>query len=267
LGGIFEDLFGGFGFDLFGGSGGTRAGRRKRKGQDVHYEYEVTLEEAAVGVSKSVTFSRYEHCSTCDGSGAQPGSKRINCTTCSGRGQVVSGMGFINISQTCPSCQGEGVIISAKCKACRGQGVTKVEKNVKVNIPAGIDTGSVLRLRDEGHYGAGGYGDLYLHLQVARHSVFERRGSDLKCTVTVPFTQAVLGAEVEVPTLMGRAKMKVPAGTQPNTIFRLKGKGIVDLRTKHLGDQLVEVEIEVPKRVSPREKKLIEELEKLRLES
>ncbi len=264
FGGIFDELFSGFGFDIFGG----RASRasRKPKGNNIHYEIEITLEEAAVGCTKSIDFARLEACPACKGTGAQPGSTKKICPTCRGRGQVTSGMGFISISQTCPTCQGEGEIITAKCTKCRGQGMVKVNKTVKVNIPAGVDTGSVLRLKNEGHFGPAGYGDLYLHINVKKHSVFERRGSDIKCKVKISMVKAALGGEAEVPALMGKLKMKIPPGTQSGTIFRLKAKGIVDLRTKRLGDELVEVIVETPQKLSHQEKKLLMEFGKLRRE-
>ena len=261
---IFDDILSGFGFDIFGTSRRGSSGRAR--GDNIHYELGINLEESAVGGSKSISFPRFDMCPECKGSGAQPGSTKKTCPTCRGRGQVTSGMGFISISQTCPACHGEGVVISAKCSKCRGQGVVRVNKTITVNIPSGVDTGSVLRLRNEGHFGAGGYGDFYLHLNVRRHPVFERRGSDLKCKVKISMVKAVLGGEIEVPTLLSKAKMKIPAGTQPNTIFRLRGKGLADLKTKRLGDELVEVEVEMPKKLSVKEKNLLLELGKLRRE-
>jgi len=261
---IFDDILSGFGFDIFGSSRRGSSGRAR--GDDIHYEFSISLEDAAVGGSKSISFPRFEMCPECKGSGAQPGSTKKTCPTCRGRGQVTSGMGFISIAQTCPTCRGEGVVISAKCSKCRGQGVVRVNKTVTVNIPGGVDTGSVLRLRNEGNFGTGGYGDFYLHLNVKRHHVFERRGSDLKCKVKISMIKAVLGGEIEVPTLLSKAKMKIPAGTQPNTIFRLRGKGLSDLKTKRLGDELVEVEVEIPRKLSVREKNLLLELGKLRRE-
>ncbi len=262
FGGIFDELFSGFGFDFFGG--GYRRSTRKPKGDNIYYEIYLTLEEAAVGGTKSISFSRFEACSECKGSGAERGSSKKTCPTCRGRGQITSGMGFISISQTCPTCKGEGEVVTAKCTKCRGQGLIRVNKNVKVNIPAGVDTGSVLRLREEGHFGPGGYGDLYLHINVKKHPIFERNGSNIKCKIKISMVKATLGGEVEVPTLMGKVKMKIPPATQPSTIFRLKSKGIVDIRTKRLGDELVEVNVVIPQKLSHREKKLLIEFGKLR---
>lgn len=264
-GSIFEELFGGGGLGSIFGGGGTTT-RRMRRGQDVNHEIEIPLEEAAVGCSKSLKFTRFENCKKCRGSGAEPGSRKITCSTCHGKGQVISGMGFINIAQTCPTCHGEGVSIGVKCSNCRGQGKVRVSKSLKINIPAGVDSGSVLRLKDEGHHGAGGYGSLYLHIGVAKHRIFERNGSNLKCRIKISMVKAVLGAEVEIPTLMGKAKMKIPAGTQVHSIFRLKNKGVIDFRTKCLGDQLVEVDIDIPKKISGKERKLLEEFGRLRKE-
>ncbi len=259
---IFDDILSGFGFDLFGSSRRGSSGRAR--GDDIHYEFDISLEEAAVGGSKSISFRRFEMCPDCKGSGAKAGAVKKTCPTCHGRGQVTSGMGFISISQTCPTCHGEGVVVSAKCPTCRGQGVVRANKTVTVNIPPGVDTGSILRLRNEGNFGAGGYGDFYLHLNVKKHPVFERRGSDLKCKVKISMIKAVLGGEIEVPTLLSRAKMKIPPGTQPNTIFRLRGKGLSSLKTKKLGDEFVEVEIEIPTRLSARERNLLLEFGRMR---
>lgn len=261
--GVFEDIFSDLGFDVFGGSARTGSGRR-RHGEDIHYEISITLEEAAFGAEREISFYRYENCPQCKGTGAQPGSKKETCQTCRGRGVVSSGMGFISFSQTCPACRGEGQVIKNRCNKCSGEARIKVKKSVKVTIPQGVDTGSVLRLKEEGNFGPGGFGDLYLHIEVKPHHVFTREGDDIRCKVKVNIFKALLGADVEVPTLAASVKMSVPAGTQPNAIFRLKGKGIADLRTKRLGDELVEIEIEIPKRLTTREKNLLTELAKER---
>jgi len=175
-------------------------------------------------------------------------------------------MGFISFSQTCPNCEGTGKIIKNTCRQCRGEGRVKNKKDLKVNIPQGVDTGSVLRLKGEGHSGNQAKGDLYLHIEVKPHSIFMREGDMVRCRVKINLFQAVLGADIEVPALAGKVKMKVPAGTQPNTVFRLKGKGIVNLHTKRLGDELVEVEVEIPRKLSSGERRLLEEWSKLRKE-
>lgn len=260
---IFEGLFSGSGFDI----SGSRGGRRQRRGEDIHYELEISLEEAAQGLEKTLNVAHYEGCELCHGTGVKPGAAQNTCSTCRGRGMVSSGMGFISFSQTCPTCGGQGVVVTEKCSVCRGQGRKNAQKKVKVTIPAGVDTGSVLRLRGEGNAGLENLcGDLYLHLRVKRHPVFQRMESDIQCNVKVNMTKAALGSEIEVPTLTGKVKMKIPPGTQPASIFRLKGKGILDLRTKRMGDELVEVEVEIPRKLSQKERNLIVELAKLRKE-
>lgn len=261
-GSIFEDIFSDFGFDFLGR--GRR--REQRKGEDIHYQIQITLEESAQGTQRTISFSRYEECPRCRGAGAEPGSTKSMCPTCRGRGVISTGLGFISLSQTCPNCRGEGVVVSNPCRRCRGEGAVKVNKSVKVSIPPGVDTGSIVRLREEGHFGKNGYGDLYLHISVKRHPVFERMGNNIRCKVRVGIVKASLGGEIEVPTLNGKVKMKIPPGTQPNTVFRLKGKGVPDLKTKKVGDEFVEVLVEIPKSLSSKERNLLIEFGKLRKE-
>jgi molecular chaperone DnaJ len=265
---IFEDIFSDLGFDMFGGGRSSRRGERaKHRGEDLELELAISLQEASSGVEKEVSFYHYENCPQCSGSGAQPGSSKETCSTCRGRGVVTSGSGFISFSQTCPACHGEGVRIRNRCNKCGGEGRQRAKKNLKVTVPAGVDTGAVLRLRGEGNWGEGGHGDLYIHLIVRPHDNFEREGDDLKSKVKISLVKAILGADVEVPTLNGKVKMNIPPGTQANTIFRLKGKGIPNIRTHHTGDQLVEIEIEIPKKLSSRERDLMTEFAKLRGET
>jgi len=267
FGDIFENLFSGFGSDAFSGSTGAARGRYgTRVGEDTQLQLLISLEEASSGTEEDVAFSRYDSCLHCNGSGAEPGSSKITCSTCGGQGAVRSGMGFISFSQTCPTCQGEGKIIKNSCRQCSGRGRVKSKKTLKVNIPKGVDTGSILRLRGEGNFAGEGRGDLFLHIKVRNHPVFAREGDDVKCKIKISIFQAILGTEIEVPVLNGKAMMKIPAGTQPNTVFRLKGKGIVSLRTKQLGDELIEVEIDVPRKLSSKERKLFMEIAKLRNE-
>jgi len=261
FGDIFEQFFGDFGF---GGGAQTSYRTRQQRGQDLQLEVTISLEDASSGTEKLVSFSRYDSCTACKGSGAEPGSSKEKCPSCNGQGAVRSGLGFISFSQTCPTCGGEGKIIKNRCRVCSGSGKTKARKDLKVNIPKGVDTGSVLRLKDEGNSGMGGRGDLYIYIRVRPHSMFIREGDFIRCKVKISIVKAILGGEIEVPTLDGKVKMKIPSGTQPNTIFRLKNKGITNLRNKRPGDELVEIEVEIPKKLSFREKRIIEEWAKVR---
>lgn len=270
---IFEEMGGGFSdifehiFSDFGIFGGTRSRYyRKKTGEDLELKVAITLEEANKGVEKDISFLRYDNCPRCKGSGAEPGSIKVNCPTCRGSGVVRNGFGFVSFSQPCPTCGGEGKIIKNRCRECSGKGRIKVKKNIKVKIPQGVDTGSVLRLKGEGHFAGEGRGDLYIYIEVKPHPVFVRSGDDIKCKIKIDVLKAILGAEIEVPTLDGRVKMKIPAGTQPNTIFRLKNKGLANLHSKHVGDEFIEVEIEIPRRLSLRERKLLEEWARLKKE-
>lgn len=263
FGDIFEQLFGGSGFDAFGG-GSTSRGRR-RIGEDLQLQATITLEEVSSGAEKNITFTRYNKCSSCNGSGVAAGSSKATCYTCKGAGTVRAGLGgFISFAQTCPNCGGEGRIIKNPCRSCSGQGKARGEKKLKVSIPKGVDTGSILRLKSEGNFAGSGRGDLYVYIKVRPHPVFVRDEDNIHFKTKVGILQAVLGSEIDVPTLYGKVKMKIPAGTQPNTVFRLKNKGIANLRNKRLGDQLVVIEIEIPKKLSFREKRLFQELAKLR---
>lgn len=256
----------GFGGDIFGGSfgGGFGGGRRTgpQRGHDLEYKIEISFEDAAFGGKKTIAIPRYEACEECGGTGARPGSKKERCPACGGRGQVSSSNGFFNIVRTCDKCGGEGTFIKAPCQACGGRGRVRAKKEIEVNIPAGVDTGSRLRLQGQGEAGekGGRRGDLYLAIHVRPHEIFERHGYDIYCEVPVDFVTAALGGEVEVPTLEGKIKMKVPAGTQGGKIFRLRGKGIAHLHDYGRGDQLVKVEIDVPTNLTQEQKKILKEL-------
>jgi len=253
-----EDILG----NLFGNAGGFSQGggrSRARRGQDIQYEVEITLEEAYTGIKKKVKVPRHEHCKTCDGSGAKPGSKPKTCATCKGQGQVVASNGFFRMAQTCPQCRGQGKIIAEFCPDCHGQGVVKVTRNIDVNIPAGVDNDTRLRVKGEGEVGSAGPGDLYLYILVRRHSLFERQGKDLQYELPVNFAIAALGGEVSVATLSGDVSMKIPAGTQSGKNFRLKGKGMADLHGGGVGDQYVKVMLSVPEHLTADQRKLLEE--------
>ncbi len=248
-GGIFEEMFGGGG----GGSG--------RDGADLRYDLEITLEEAARGMEREISFRKLASCERCDGSGAEPGSKRVTCPTCRGSGQIRRSGGIIVFTQTCPTCGGQGTKIEKPCTACRGEG--RVAQNTKLNvrIPPGVDTGSRLRSSGNGEAGlaGGNAGDLYIVLTVKDHELFERQGDDLFCEIPIKFTLATLGGPIEVPTLFGKASLKIPAATQSGTTFRLRDKGMPSLRGGRQGDQLVRVQVEVPQSLSAEQKRLLEE--------
>jgi len=253
-GGIFEEMFGG---------GGGRDGGRD--GSDLRYDLEITLEEAARGVEKEISFRKAVACERCDGTGAEPGSRRVTCPTCRGAGQIRRSGGIITFTQTCPTCGGAGTKIEKPCSACRGEG--RVAKNTKLNvrIPPGVDTGSRLRSSGNGEAGmAGGQpGDLYIVLSVKEHELFERQGEDLFCEIPIKFTLATLGGTIELPTLFGKASLKIPAGTQSGTTFRLRSKGMPSLRGGHQGDQLVRVHVEVPQSLTSEQRKLLEEFARI----
>ncbi|OIO37325.1 MAG: molecular chaperone DnaJ [Candidatus Omnitrophica bacterium CG1_02_49_10] len=257
FGGIFEDILGGF--DIFGQGGRSARGRR---GRDLQYEVDVTLEEAAEGLEKKVTIGRYEPCDTCSGSGAKPGSKKKACAKCEGRGQVMMSSGFFSIAQTCPECRGEGKIITQYCPSCKGDGRTKITRNIDVRIPPGVDTGSHLRIRGEGEAGRGGgeRGDLYVLINVKEHEIFKRHNNDIICDVPVSFSMAALGGEVDVPTLNGNVKMKVPAGTQGGKVFRVKGRGVKDVHGYGRGDEFVRIVVETPTNLTREQKRLLQQL-------
>lgn len=270
-GGDFTGGFGGAGFDspfddffemLFGRGGGRR--QASRPGNDIECSAGITLEEAAAGVKKKVKFSRMEVCSDCSGSGAAPGSKADACPSCQGSGQVRASHGFFSVTQTCPQCRGTGRIVLNPCRRCGGRGRIKISRELAVDIPAGVDTGVSLRLAGEGEPGENGgpRGDLHIHIEVEPHDVFQRQGTDILCDLPISFPQAALGATVRVPTLRGEEELKVPAGTQNGTVLRLRGLGMPGLRGYRQGDQLVRVVVEVPSRLTRRQKELLEEFER-----
>ncbi|MFA5276662.1 MAG: molecular chaperone DnaJ [Candidatus Omnitrophota bacterium] len=262
-GGMFEEIFSDLGFDIFGSRGRTSAGGGRRRGRDLQISVEISLEEAAQGIEKTITVPRYEVCSTCSGSGAKPGSKKITCPQCRGSGRTVVSSGYFQLAQTCPRCGGEGATIQSPCPTCRGEGKMKVTRKIKVSIPAGVDTGSNLRVRGEGESGTSSRGDLYVIIEVRQHPVFQRHGNDLLAEISISLSKAILGSEVEVPTLAGHVRMKIPSGTQSGKIFRLKEKGIPDVHGRSIGDELVRVNVEIPANLTPAQRKLIEEFASL----
>ena len=219
------------------------------------------LEEAAEGVEKEIGYRRSIVCDRCTGSGGEPGSRRIKCPTCNGAGQVTSSRGFISFRQVCPACRGMGSVVESRCKKCGGEGRIEETSKLKVKIPAGVETGSRLRSPGKGSAGMGGApaGDLYIVLHVRNHEVFERHGDDLFCEIPIKFTLAALGGTLNVPTLFGKASLKIPAGTQSGTVFRLRGHGMPRLRSGSKGDQLVKVIIEVPTRMTSDQRRKLEE--------
>lgn len=258
---IFGDIFGDLGFDIFGGGPSRR--KRSERGRDIQIEVDITFLEAARGVSKDIKYPRYETCGVCKGSGAKPGSKKTTCPQCKGQGQIIVSGGFFRMAQTCPQCRGEGSLVSAFCPECNGASRVKKTHRLEVKVPAGVDTGSQLRIRNEGEVGKSSKGDLYIILNVLPHPKFARSGNDIIYETTISMAKAALGGELEVPTLEGNVKMKIPAGTQPDKIFRLRGKGIPDLHGYGIGDELVKVKIEIPLYLNAQQRKLIEDFAKL----
>jgi len=267
-----SDLLRGFGLgggggDIFGGGYGGGGARRggARRGHDLEFRIEISFEEAAFGAEKTIAIPRYETCEECGGTGARPGSRAERCPDCGGRGKVSSSSGFFNVIRTCERCEGEGTIIKTPCSKCGGRGRIKTKRNIKVKIPAGVDTGSRLRVHGEGEAGERGTrpGDLYLLIEVRPHEIFERHDADIYCEVPISFPTAVLGGEVEVPTLDGKIMMKIPAGTQGGRIFRLRGKGIVHVHERDRGDQMVKVQIDVPTDLTAEQKRLLKEFARI----
>ena len=268
FGSIFEnmglgDIFGDLG--IFGGGFSSRRRGGSRRGSDLEYEIEIGFKEAAFGVKKTINIPRHEICTVCKGEGTRPGTKRTKCAHCGGKGQVLQSTGFFSISQTCPICRGEGAIIKNPCVKCAGSGRRRVSKEIEVTIPAGVDTGSRLRIQGEGEAGlkGGPGGDLYIYIHVKDHAIFDRHGYDIICNVPVGFPTATLGGEIEIPTLNGNVVMKIPEGTQSGKIFRLQGKGIKRLRGYGQGDQLVRVSVETPTRLNSEQKRALREFAKL----
>src|SRR5437773_3064666 len=255
-GGIFESFF--------GGAGGGRAEERQR-GSDLRYDMQITLEEAAFGTEKEIEIRKLDTCDQCNGSGAEQGSRSINCPTCGGRGQVISSRGFFQVSQTCPRCRVARQIIEKPCHKCGGEGRVENSSRIKLKIPAGIGSGSRLRSSRKGEAGirGGPPGDLYVVLHIKEHPVFQRDEDDLYCEVPISFPLAALGGEVPVPTLEDKANVKIPAGTQSGQIFKLRGKGVVNVEGRGRGDLLARAIVEVPTRLNSEQRRKLEEFSAL----
>ena len=258
FGDAFGDIFG----DIFGGG---RGGQRSNvyRGADLRYNMEISLEDAAKGTETKIRIPVMSACETCHGSGARPGTQPITCTTCGGHGQVRMQQGFFSVQQTCPKCHGTGKMVKEPCPTCNAAGRVKQHKTLSVKIPAGVDEGDRIRLSGEGEAGVNGgpTGDLYVVIHLKTHEIFEREGGNLHCEMPISFSNAALGGEIEVPTLGGSAKMKIPAETQTGAVFRLRGKGIKPLRSNEHGDLLVHVSVETPVKLTERQKELLRELE------
>lgn len=259
----FGEIFGGGGMfgDIFGRSGGTRV----RRGSDVRVDVSLTLEEAASGVNKTIAFDRSQPCESCEGSGSKPGSKPEHCQQCGGRGQVLQSAGILRVQTTCPVCRGAGQIIVDPCSGCRGQGFVGKPVELEVSIPGGVDDGMRVRLTGEGEPSPDGgpNGDCYCFINVKRHRLFQRDGQNLILQMPIGYTQAALGAEIEVPTLSGRETLKVPKGTQSGEVFKLRGKGMPHPQGGRTGDMLVQTYIETPKKISAEQEELLRKLAEL----
>ncbi|HEY1771380.1 MAG TPA: molecular chaperone DnaJ [Chthoniobacterales bacterium] len=260
---IFREVFSGGGSGIFetffGGGQSSRDG--KQRGSDLRYDMEITLEEAAFGVEKEIEVRKLDVCDECDGSGAAPGSRAITCPTCHGRGQVISARGFFQVSQTCPRCRGLGEIIEKPCPVCEGEGRVEKTSRIKIKIPAGIAHGSRLRSSQNGEAGirGGEQGDLYVVIHVKEHAIFQREEDNLYCEVPISFSTATLGGEVPVPTLEGKANVRVPAGTQSGRSFKLRGKGILHVNGRERGDLYARLLVEVPTDLNAEQRQKLEE--------
>ncbi len=256
----FSDIFGDVFGDIFGGGRGSQ---RSNRGADLRYTLEISLEDAVHGAKVTIKVPTMVPCESCSGSGARRGSSPVPCTTCNGRGEVRMQQGFFSVQQTCPSCRGRGRMIKDPCPDCRGQGRVENIRSLEVKIPAGVDSGDRIRLAGEGEEAAQGGtpGDLYVQIAVKEHKLFKREGADLFCEVPVGFVDAALGGELEIPTLDGRVKLKIPEGTQSGRLFRLRGKGVAPVRGGGPGDMLVRVSVETPVKLNKHQKELLREFQ------
>ena len=261
---MFEDIFGGFGGRRGGGGGGGgAAASRPQRGFDLETQVELTLAEVATGAERTLEFSKPDTCETCHGSGAKPGSQPVTCVQCGGAGRVAQqGFGgMFRMVTTCPNCRGRGSVVKERCPTCQGAGKQTKQRVVNIRIPAGVHEGQAVRIPGEGEAGelGGPAGDLHCYISVKAHTLFSRHNNDLVCQVPISFTQAALGATIDVPTLKGREKLDIPSGTQHGEVIKLKGKGLPDVRSHRNGDEIVQIIIEVPKRLSEPQKALLRE--------
>ncbi|MHA7833119.1 MAG: molecular chaperone DnaJ [Algiphilus sp.] len=257
FGGGFSDIFGDMFSDIFGGGG--RGG--PRRGADLRYDLEISLEEAFAGTQRTITIPRFDNCNSCKGTGNSGGSKPPTCPSCHGRGQVRIQQGFFTLAQTCPQCRGRGTVVTDPCSDCRGQGQIRNEQTLSVKIPAGVDMGDRIRRSGDGEPGDAGAppGDLYIQINVKPHPIFEREGTDLFCSVPISVVTAALGGEMEVPTLDGKANLKIPEATQTGKTFRLRAKGMPSLRGGSKGDLMVTVTVETPVKLTRKQQELLRE--------
>ena len=261
FGDIFDSVFG----DIFGAQG---RGQRVQSGANLRYDLEMSLEDAIAGTAIKIRVPRLVTCNACSGSGAKRGSSPVQCTNCNGAGQVRMQQGFFSVQQTCPKCRGQGKVISDPCNTCRGQGRTRDSRTISVKVPPGVDTGDRIRLSGEGEAGEFGApsGDLYVHVIVRKHEIFTREGPDIFCEIPISFAAAALGREIEIPTLDGKVKLRVPAETQSGNLFRLRGKGVRSVRSSARGDLLCRVVVETPVNLNRKQKDVLEQFEESMLE-
>lgn len=261
--GGFSDIFGDVFGDIFGGGGGGRSRAGPQRGSDLRYTLDISLEDAVFGKTVEIKVPTLQSCNVCDGSGAKPGTSVKTCSTCGGAGQVRMQQGFFQVQQTCPSCRGQGKVVSDPCTSCRGQGRVERSKTLSVKVPAGVDTGDRIRLSGEGEAGPNGgpNGDLFVEMSVRKHAIFERDGKDLHCDAPITFSDAALGGELEVPTLEGRVKLKIPEGTQTGKLFRLRGKGVKPVRGGSVGDLLCRVVVETPVQLTKQQRELLQQFQ------
>ena len=261
FGDIFDSVFG----DIFGAQG---RGQRVQSGANLRYDLEMSLEDAIAGTAIKIRVPRLVTCNACSGSGAKRGSSPVQCTNCNGAGQVRMQQGFLSVQQTCPKCRGQGKVISDPCNTCRGQGRTRDSRTISVKVPPGVDTGDRIRLSGEGEAGEFGApsGDLYVHVIVRKHEIFTREGPDIFCEIPISFAAAALGREIEIPTLDGKVKLRVPAETQSGNLFRLRSKGVRSVRSSARGDLLCRVVVETPVNLNKKQKDVLEQFEESMLE-